>query len=94
MPIKPTLAHVGDQSTVHVPMLSNLGVALARLSEAVVCSRALLTWCVCVCVQLPMVTFDLCHASPTLTQAHPNPSPSVELEDPGPISGSVQLEDV
>ena len=44
-------------------------------------------------VPLPMVTFDPCHAPPTLTLAHPNPSPSVnELEDPGAIVGSVLLE--
>ena len=44
-------------------------------------------------VPLLWVTFDLCHAPPTLTLAHPNPSPSVnELEDPGAIAGGVRLE--
>ena len=70
----------------------DLGVALARLSEAVVCLQALLMWGVDVPVQL--VTFDLCHVPPTLTLAHPNLSPSVnEHEDPGAIVGSVWLED-
>ena len=37
-------------------------------------------------VLLLVVTFDLCHAPPTLTLAYPNPSPSVnEHEDPGAI---------
>ena len=55
-----------------------LGVDLARLSKAVVCSQALLTW-----GPLLWVTFDLCHA---LTLAHPNSSPSVnEFEDPHTI---------
>ena len=34
-------------------------------------------------VPLPLVTFVLCHAPPTLTLAHPNPS--TLLEDPGEI---------
>ena len=38
----------------------------------------------------PLVTFDLYHAPPTLTLAHPNPSTSVN--DHGPIEGSVRLE--
>ena len=43
---------------------------------------------------LPVVTFDLCHAPPTLTLAHLNPSPSGnEHEDPGAIAGSVRLVD-
>ena len=54
----------------------DLGMALARLSEAVVCLWALLTWHVWgVDVPLPLVTFDLWHTPP-------NPSMSVnELED-------------
>ena len=44
-------------------------------------------------VYVMMVTFDLCHAPPALTLAHPNPNPSVnELEDPDAIAGSVRLE--
>ena len=44
-------------------------------------------------VPLPMVAFDLSHAPPTLILAHPNPSTLVnELEDPGVIECSVQLE--
>ena len=39
------------------------------------------------------MTFDVCHAPPTTTLAHLNPSLSInELEDPGAIAGSVQLE--
>ena len=54
----------------------NLGVALARLPEAMVCYRRGICG---VGVALPP---DLCHAPPTLTLAHPNPSPSVnELEE-------------
>ena len=41
-------------------------------------------------VPLLRVTFDLCHAPPTLTLAHPNPSPSVN--ELGAIAGSVRLE--
>ena len=38
---------------------------------------------------MPLVTFDFCHAPPTLSQAQPNPSSSVnELEVPGAIAGS------
>ena len=40
---------------------------------------------------LPLMTFALCHAPPSLTLGHPNPSTSVnELEDPGAIEGSVR----
>ena len=64
-------------------------VALARLS--VMCSIDVAY--VGVGVPTPMVTFDLCHASPALTLAYPNPSTSVnELEDPSASAGSVQLE--
>ena len=58
------------------------------------CSQALSTWLMWgIGVPLPKVTFDLCHATPSLTLAHPNPSTSVnELEDPGAIEGSVWLE--
>ena len=55
----------------------NLGTALVRLSEAVVCPID-----VGVGVSLLQVTFDL---------SNPNPSPLVN--DPGAIAGSVPLED-
>ena len=43
---------------------------------------------------LLLVTFDLCHALPTLTLVHPNPSPSFNgLEDSGAIADSVRLEE-
>ena len=64
----------------------NLGVAFVRLSEAVVCSQALLTWRMWgwVCPAAGDF-FDLYHAPPTLTLAHPNPVN--ELEDLGAIRG-------
>ena len=70
-----------------------LGQGLARLSEEVVYWRALSSWPMRgVGVSQPWVTFDLCHAPPRLTLAHPNPSPLVnELEDPGAIAGIVRL---
>ena len=59
----------------------NLGVALARLSEAVVCLQALLKWHMwLVDMPLPMVTFDLYYALPSVN----------EHEDPDAIVGSFQ----
>ena len=44
----------------------DLGMALARLSEAIVCPQDLLGWA----CPLAWVTFDLCHTPTTLTPAH------------------------
>ena len=63
----------------------------SRLCAVRVCVYASFIWAVTVVFSLmwhggrapPAVTFDLCHAPPALTLAHPTPSGSVnEVEDP------------